>query len=565
MTSHDSVLASLLATADEHGGRPALTFLGRGESTAWTFAQLALRARQVATRLTEAGACGERVLLACPSSAEYAPVFYGCMLAGAVPVPVYMPSLAHFRSAWSKIASIARDSGAAYAVAPEPLPDAGVLASLPGFRGWLHFADLLSGDAADHWSLPVPGDLAFLQYTSGSTGNPKGVMVTHGGLTHNARAVASAVGATHESTTVSWLPLYHDMGIIGSLVSPLLWGAHVVKMSPQAFAAQPVSWLRAISDYGGQFSYAPNFAYDLCVRKATDADVASLDLSGWRVALNAAEPLRRATIRSFAERFAPAGLDAASLRVAYGMAESTLVISTSRLEVDDPGVQVGERAYVRCGTPVQDMVFEIADPATGLPCAPGEVGEVWVSGPSVADGYWQRPDATAETFHARLPGRPESFLRTGDLGVMEDGDVVIVGRHKDLIVINGVNHYPQDVEYTVERVSPAVRSGFGAAFATEPTGDVPQAEAAVVVAEVMAKHAGNLGELITEIRLAVAREHDVMLDGVFLVEPRSIPKTTSGKIQRRECRAMLLDGAFPVLAGWTSPALAGADPVAALR
>ncbi|WP_440102176.1 fatty acyl-AMP ligase [Streptosporangium sp. H16] len=566
MTSHDSVLASLLSTVDEHGERPALTFLGRGgERTGWTFAELALRARQVATRLTEAGACGERVLLVCPSSIEYAPVFYGCMLAGAVPVPVYMPSIAHFRSAWSKIASIARDSGAAYVVAPEPLPDAGALEALPGFRGWLHFADLLRGDAADHWSLPAPGDLAFLQYTSGSTGNPKGVMVTHGGLTHNARAVASAVGATHETTTVSWLPLYHDMGIIGSLVSPLLWGAHVVKMSPQAFAAQPVGWLRAISEYRGHLSYAPNFAYELCARKVTDAELATLDLSGWRVAINGAEPLRSATLRRFAERFAPAGFDASALRAGYGMAEATLVVSTGRLDVADPGVQVGERPYVRCGTPLEDMTVEIADPATGLPCPPGEVGEVWVSGPSVADGYWQRPDATAETFHARLPGRPESFLRTGDLGVLDGGDVVIVGRHKDLIVINGVNHYPQDVEYTVEQVSPAVRGGCGAAFATEPTGDVPQAEAAVVVAEVTARNAGNLDELITEIRLAVAREHDVMLDGVFLVEPRSVPKTTSGKIRRRECRAMLLDGEFTVLAGWTSPALAGAGPVAALR
>ncbi|GAA0854499.1 fatty acyl-AMP ligase [Streptosporangium amethystogenes subsp. fukuiense] len=565
MTFHDSVLASLLSTADEHGERPALTFLGRGESTRWTFAELALRARQVATRLTEAGAYGERVLLVCPSSAEYAPVFYGCMLAGALPVPVYLPSLAHFRSAWSKIASIARDSGAAYAIAPEPLPGADAPATLPGFRGWLHFADLLRGDAADHWALPTPEDLAFLQYTSGSTGNPKGVMVTHGGLTHNARVVAAAVGAGHETTTVSWLPLYHDMGIIGSLLSPLLWGAHVVKMSPQAFAAQPFAWLRAISDHGGQLSYAPNFAYELCVRKVTDAELATLDLSRWRVALNGAEPLRRDTLRRFAERFAPAGLDAASLYAAYGMAEATLVVSAGPLSAADPGVRVGERHYVRCGTPLDEMVVEIADPVTGLACEAGEVGEVWVSGPSVAAGYWQRPDATAETFHARLPGREENFLRTGDLGVLDGDDVVIVGRHKDLIVINGVNHYPQDVEYTVERVSPAVRGGCGAAFATEPTGDVPQAEAAVVVAEVTASTAGDLDELITEIRLAVAREHDVLLDGVFLVEPRSVPKTTSGKIRRRECRAMLAEGRFTVLAGWTSPALADADPVAAGR
>ncbi|MER6170902.1 fatty acyl-AMP ligase [Streptosporangium sp. NPDC001681] len=565
MTFHDSVLASLLSTADEHGERPALTFLGRDERTRWTFAELALRARQVATRLTEAGACGERVLLVCPSSAEYAPVFYGCMLAGALPVPVYLPSLAHFRSAWSKIASIARDSGAAYAIAPEPLPDADALATLPGFRGWLHFADLFLGDAADHWRLPAPGDLAFLQYTSGSTGDPKGVMVTHGGLTHNARAVAAAVGATHETTTVSWLPLYHDMGIIGSLLSPLLWGAHVVKMSPQTFAARPFAWLRAISEYGGQLCYAPNFAYELCARKVTDAEIATLDLSGWRVAINGAEPLRRDTLRRFAERFAPAGFDAASLHGGYGMAEATLVVSTGPLSVADPGVRVGERHYVRCGTPLDDTVVAIADPDTGLAREPGEVGEVWVSGPSVAAGYWQRPDATAETFHARLPGRQENFLRTGDLGVLDDGGVVIVGRHKDLIVLNGVNHYPQDVEYTVERVSPAVRGGCGAAFAVEPTGDVPQAEAAVVVAEVTAATAGDLGELITEIRLAVAREHDVLLDGVFLVEPRSVPKTTSGKIRRRECRAMLAEGRFTVLAGWTSPALADADPVAAGR
>ncbi|MFC4121887.1 fatty acyl-AMP ligase [Nonomuraea zeae] len=559
-----SILSTLLDTAADYGERPALTVLGREGPGQWTFTELATRVMKVAARLTELDACGRRVLLACPTSMEYVPVFYGCMLAGAVPVPVYMPSLAHFRSAWSKIASIAEDSGAAYAVAPVPPPEAGALADLPGFRGWLSFDDLLTGPAIWDWALPGADDLAFLQYTSGSTGHPKGVMVTHGGLVHNATAVGRAIGAGRDTTTVSWLPLYHDMGIIGSLVSPLFWGAHVVKMSPQAFASQPYMWLRAISDFGGRLAYAPNFAYELCVRKITDEQLGTLDLSRWRVAINGAEPIRESTISRFAERFAPAGFRPEHMRFAYGMAEATLVVTTQRWTDPHPVVHVGERPYIRCGLPVDGMTVAIADPETGQARAPGEVGEIWVSGPSVAAGYWQRLDATEETFHARLPGRPEHFLRTGDLGVMAGGGVAVVGRHKDLIVVNGVNHYPQDIEYTVEQLSPAVRGGCTAAFSAEPTGDVPQSEAAVVVAEV--RHGtGDLADLVTEIRLAVAREHDVLLDGVFLVEPGSVPKTTSGKIRRRASLAMLLAHELPLLAGWASPALPGLAPAAAGR
>ncbi|MFI6482205.1 fatty acyl-AMP ligase [Nonomuraea sp. NPDC050663] len=563
--TYPSILDRLLDDAGAHGDRPALTFIGREGTQVQSFAGLADNALRVAARLGERGARGERVLMICPTSPEYAAVFYGCLLAGAVPVPVYLPSVAHFRSAWSKISAIARDSGAAFAIAPTPPPDGEILAALPGFRGWLHFADLLAGTAERTIVLPGHDDLAFLQYTSGSTGHPKGVMVTHDRLAHNATAVARAVGADHTTTTVSWLPLYHDMGIIGSLISPLYWGAHVVKMTPQSFASRPLSWLKAISEHQGVLSYAPNFAYELCSRKVTEAELAELDLSSWRVAVNGAEPIREATIRRFAERFASTGFTPGDMRFAWGMAETTLVVTTRAWGGGDPTLRVGERSYVRCGPALEGMTVIIADPQTGRECAQGEVGEIWVHGPSVTAGYWQRPDLTEEIFHARVPGREESFLRTGDLGVISpDGEVVIVGRHKDLIVVNGVNHYPQDVEYTVEQVHSGLRGGCTAAFSTEPTGDVPQAEAAVVVAEAGGT-ASELADLITEIRLAVAKEHDLVLDGVFLVEPRSVPKTTSGKIQRRASRDMLLSGRFPVLAGWVSPALPDLEPAAAAR
>ncbi|QYC41599.1 Putative fatty-acid--CoA ligase fadD21 [Nonomuraea coxensis DSM 45129] len=553
-----SILSALFDAAADHGERPALTVLGREGARSWTFDELVTRVAQVATRLTELGARGERVLLACPTSLEYAPVFYGCMLAGALPVPVYLPSVAHVRAARSKIEAIARDCGAAFAVTPSPIDD------LPGPRVQVTFDDLLTGAPEWAWAVPGPGDLAFLQYTSGSTGDPKGVMVTHGGLVHNASAVGEAVGGDRDTTTVSWLPLYHDMGLIGSVVTPLFWGAHVVKMSPQAFVAQPYAWLRALSDHGGELAYAPNFAYELCLRKVTDEQLAGLDLSRWRVAINGAEPIRQATVARFAERFAPAGFRPEHMRFAYGMAEATLVVTTQRWTDPEAEVVVGGRAYPRCGEPIRGTTVAIADPETGRPCPPGEVGEIWVSGPSVAAGYWERLDATEETFHARLPGREETYLRTGDLGVLSGGGVAVVGRHKDLIVINGVNHYPQDVEYTVERVDPAVRGGCTAAFSAEPTGDVPQGEAAVVVAEVR-RDAADPAALLTEIRLAVAREHDVLLDGVFLVEPGSVPKTTSGKIRRRATRDLLLARELPVVAGWTSEALAAPVPEAAPR
>ncbi|GAA2695458.1 fatty acyl-AMP ligase [Nonomuraea recticatena] len=553
-----SVLEALLITGAQRGDRPALTVLDRQGTAELSFGDLAHQACQVAARLTELGARGERVLLLCPTSPEYAAIFYGCMLAGAVPVPVFLPSAAHFTAAWPKILPIARDSGAAYAVTPGELPQAERLSALAGFRRCLHTADLLTGPAETGLALPAPDDLAFLQYTSGSTGQPKGVMVTQQGLLHNARAMGGALDADERTTTISWLPLYHDMGIIGALVSPLLWEAHVVLMPSQMFAARPTTWLRAISDYRGQLSYAPNFAYELCASKVTDAELAELDLSSWRRAVCGAEPIRAATIERFAATFAPTGLRLENLRPGYGMAEATLVISMGRWRGRAATTtEVAGRSYLRCGTPVADTTVRIVDLETGLPSAPGEVGEVWISSPSVAAGYWQRPEATAETFHARLPGHQERFLRTGDLGMISDGEIVLVGRHKDLIIINGVNHYPQDIEHTVEQAHPAVRPSMVAAFAAAAAEDQPQAEVAVVVAEVQSSLADDLNQVITDIRLAVAKEHDVRLDGVFLVEPRTIPKTTSGKIQRRASRDGVLAGEFPTLAAWNSPALAG--------
>jgi amino acid adenylation domain-containing protein len=544
----------LRARAAERPHQVAFTFLADGEVEAerLTYAGLEARARAVAAALRESVPPGERALLLFPPGLDFIAAFFGCLYAGVVAVPAYPPR-PNDRSQ-SRLRAIAWDA--------EPraiLTASTILAGAEGSRGFLSLAPELAGlrwiptdtlsDAGLPTDLPEPDPeaVAFLQYTSGSTAAPKGVMVTHANLLHNERMIGAAFEQDEDSVVVGWLPLYHDMGLIGNVLQPLHAGARCVLMSPVAFLQKPLRWLAAISRYRGTTSGGPNFAYDLCVRRIGPEDRAGLDLSSWRVAFNGAEPVRAGTLERFAEAFAPCGFRPKAFYPCYGLAEATLFVTGGvpgrrpRLQEDPSG-----RHLVSCGRTRLGQRVVIVNPETGMEQPPGVEGEVWVSGPSVARGYWRRDEETARDFNAFLlgPGGGEGpFLRTGDLGFLHGGELFVTGRLKDLIILRGRNHYPQDVELAAERSHPDLRPGNGAAFSVEIEGE----ERLVVVHEVERRRREGLEEVAEAVRRAVAEEHEVQVHEVVLIRAGSLPKTSSGKVQRRLCRELYLRGELPVV------------------
>ncbi|MFP2926241.1 fatty acyl-AMP ligase, partial [Pyxidicoccus sp. 3LG] len=417
--------------------------------------------------------------------------------------------------------------------------------------------------------------MAFLQYTSGSTGSPRGVVLTHANLLHNSHAIQRCFEHDSNSVGVIWLPPYHDMGLIGGILQPLHVGFPVVLMSPLDFLARPMRWLQAVSRYRATTSGGPNFAYELCVRKATPELVSQLDLSSWSLAFNGAEPLHPATLQRFRETFAPCGFRPEAVYPCYGLAEATLIASGGRkaalplqhsvrkdaLEANEAvpvsSTDAGALTLVGCGTRLPDQELLIVEPQGRLPLPEGRVGEVWLRGPSIARGYWNRPEETEATFHARRADDPAAgpYLRTGDLGFLRDGELFITGRLKDLIIVRGRNHYPHDLERTAVACHAALRPGCSAAFGVEATGG----EQLVLVQEVDTRKAFDAAALTEAIREAVAAEHGVVLHAVVLIEPGSLPKTSSGKVQRRATRAAWLEGQLQVVSSDVRPPEAGSD------
>ncbi len=541
--------------------RRAFTFLADGEEEqgSLTWGELEARARALAAALQERCAPGDRALLLCPPGLDFVAAFFACLYAGVVAVPAYPPRSAR---ALPRLRTILEDSRPAVTLAPA--------AAAARIRSWFErhpelpplpwlAVDEVPVERAGSWREPVlhGDDLAFLQYTSGSTAAPKGVMVSRANLDHNQEVIRRACDHTAESVLVSWLPLYHDLGLIGILLQAAWVGAPCVLMAPVAFLQSPVRWLRAVSRYRATTSGGPNFAYDLCVRKIPPADQEDLDLSSWRVAFNGAEPVRADTLDRFAEAFAPAGFRRQALYPCYGLAEATLMVSGNR-----PGEGPAIRgAAVGCGRVLPGMEVAIADPATAALCSPGEVGEIWVAGGSVARGYWNRPEESAETFGACLGGPAGGrgpYLRTGDLGFLDGDQLFIAGRIKDLVILRGRNHHPQDLELTAERSHPALRPGGGAAFAVDAAGE----ERLVLVHEVE-RHGAATPEIIEEIaaavRSAVAAEHEAVVFEIVLVPPGGVPRTTSGKVHRRACRELCLSGGLPVL-GRSALGLGASEP-----
>lgn len=588
-TASTSLVEALRIHAEHRANSSAVVFLDDGEVIArrLTFLELDRRARAVAGHLQGIAGAGERALLLFESNADFVIAFLGCLYAQIVAVPAYPPRSNHHLK---RLRALVEDSQSTLVLlAPsiqQHLGDgaAALLPSLDAAR-WVVIGDE-PPDLADDWRPPrlAPETIAFLQYTSGSTGTPKGVMVSHGNLTHNALLIAQAFGHSDASTLLGWLPLFHDMGLIGNVLQPLFLGGSCVLMSPTAFIQKPARWLQAIARFGGPdvTSGAPNFAYDLCVRTIGDDDLQGLDLSGWQVAYNGSEPVRADVLDGFADRFARHGFRRTALYPCYGMAEATLLVSSNRrasepvIRVVDPvALEQGRcepaspgrpgRRLVSCGQMWAGQVALIVDPQTRIPCPDGRVGEIWISGGSIAAGYWKRPDLTGEVFHARAVGHEDrGYLRTGDLGFLDGSQLYVTGRLKDLIIIRGRNHYPQDIEATVVQCAGVLRPDGCAAFAIEKrTGDE-----LVIVQEVARAHRDKLDGpgVVGLIRQAVSEVHEISVRAVVLIEQSQLPKTSSGKIQRSVCRDAFLHGAMKPLYQWMAPEgaeLAAPSPVPA--
>jgi len=521
-----------------------------------SYSALDLRARTVAAHLQSISKPGDRALLFFPPGNEFSVAFYACLYAGVIPVPAYPPRPGR---TLGRLLSMFSDAEASLVLTVREYMDGAkmLLANHPALArlGWV--ATDACGADPDAWRHPdtTADDLAFLQYTSGSTSSPKGVMVTHGNLLHNCGYIQHAVGLTAEDRVFSWLPQFHDMGLLAGVLIPPYVGCVSSLMAPMHFLQRPLRWLQAVGQLGTTVTGGPNFAYQLCADKIGDQERDTLDLTTWRVAFNGAEPIRAGTLDRFADTFESCGFRREAFMPCYGLAEATLAVTFSRRD-EKPVVRefsadrhagdsddvptCRKRALVGCGEPASDQSVRIVDPETFQECPDGAVGEIWVRGASVAKGYWNRPEETAATFEGKIAGSQDGpYLRTGDLGIRQDGQLYVAGRLKDLIIIRGMNYYPQDIELTVASSHPALRPGCGAAFAIEHT----DGERLVVAQEVVHEAPDGLDveDVASAIRSAVGEQHEVQVHTVLLLKPGSIPKTSSGKIQRRACRQGYLD------------------------
>jgi len=565
----------LRARADRDGDTVALTFLADSGAVAdrITYGELDRRARILAARLQRSGAAGARALLLYPPGLDYVAALFGCFYAGTIAVPAYPPDLSRAGRTLPRLRAIARDARATLALttgAILPLvPALGALA--PDLAGlpWLatepeHLDP--AGTLAAAWRPPETDghSIAFLQYTSGSTSSPRGVMLSHGNLLDNSAFIHRGFGHGADTRVLVWLPPYHDMGLIGGILQPLYGGFPGFLMSPMAFLQQPARWLRAISDHGANVSGAPNFAYDLCVRRVRPEQLVGVDLSRWALAFNGAEPVREATMDAFSAAFAPHGFDRRAFYPCYGLAESTLAVTVSRrgagaraasfqasaLERGDavePTAGGGEVVRLASsGRPGVAGELLIVDPDTREPCPPRRVGEIWIASPSVAGGYWNQLDDGDATFAAHLRDGRGPYLRSGDLGFIHGGELFVTGRIKDVLIIRGRNLYPQDIELVVERSHASIRPSCGAAFTIDRGGTGELA----ILYEAEPAEDTSWPDVVDAIRRSIARAIDVRIHAVTLVPPRTIPKTSSGKVQRWLCRAEFLKDDATALWRW---------------
>ena len=586
MVNNSTIVDILLGKATERADQTAYTFLADGdrESGSCTYQELDTQAKAIAVSILTKVQPGDRALLVYPytSGLEFIASFLGCLYAGVIAVTDYprqhIKSLAQYQDRMI-------NSQAAIALTTQEFADRvkGQLIANPGMALKLNALPWIATDKvklelAAKWQKPdIDGNtLAFLQFTSGSTGDPKGVMVTHGNVLHNSEVIYQSFGHHDRTKILMWLPMFHDMGLIGGVMQPLYTGLPAVLMSPIALAQKPFLWLQALSKYKITTSGGPNFAYDLLCQKVTAEQRASLDLSHWEVAFTGAEPVRSQTLAKFAELYKPCGFKPEAFYPCYGMAEATLFITGGNaperpqvIYVDKTALTKDEvitvdpknnnaKSVVSCGhTWLGDEII-IVDPETRKECPANKVGEIWSAGAGIGIGYWQRPEQTEATFQATLADNDaKTYLRTGDLGFIQEGELYITGRIKEMMILWGRNHYPQHIEETVASCHSALRPNHGAAFSVEVNGE----EQLVVAHEINRTDIRKLNaeEVIGAIRLAVGEQIMANVFAVALLKTGSIPKTSSGKIQRRACQSMFLDRSLNTVAQWQQSEIAETD------
>ena len=552
---------------------------GEDAEESLTYAAFTARVHAIAARLTKLSMAGERAILMYPPGLDFITGYFGCLAAGAIAVPAYPPKK---NRNTLRLQAIADDAGAKVALTVKEVEDRdeNLMEEAPHLKAlqWISTDTIANEEGVDFRPKRIdPASLAMLQYTSGSTGAPKGVMLTHHNLIANTMLITYGFEPTRKGSGLSWLPTYHDMGLVGGVLKAMFYGRPSVLMSPMTFLTKPSRWLRGISKYRVSISGGPNFAYDLCVDKITDEQMDGVDLSCWEVAFNGAEPVRKETLAKFSAKFAKYGFNPAAHYPCYGMAETTLIV-TGGVNHQAPEMRTfdgrlldakqvvpaspdapGARTLVGCGRVLPEERVAIVDPETFAQLPDDRIGEIWVQSPSVAQGYWNNPEKTEEIFGAHIAGTNEGpFLRTGDLGFLERGELFVTGRLKDLIIVRGVNRYPQDIEETVEAASSRVQSGCVAAFSLDYAGR----ERLIITAEVERSRKGEWDEVITAIRKAVTAAHELPPDAIVLCRFGSVPKTSSGKIQRHACRDEFVAGTLQVVAEWKEWDQAGAAPTA---
>ncbi len=608
MLEPDTLVELLRWRARHQTNKQAYTFLVDGEIAAigLTYGELEQEAIVIAARLQSLGiAPGERALLLYPAGLEYIAAFFGCLYAGVVAVPSYPPMEVRTDR---RLRAILADAQPSVVLSTTKILDQ-IMSEFAYTAERAQPHQLATDSISDNslgetWREPelFGRSLAFLQYTSGSTNTPKGVMVSHGNLLHNERMIKMGFQSTEKTVIVSWLPLFHDMGLIGAMLQPLYLGTPCILMSPMAFLRKPARWLEAISRYRATISGGPNFAYELCARKLASERSLNIDLSGWEIAFNGAEPVRADTLERFAAVFNRYGFRKEAFYPCYGLAEATLFVSGGWKTMPPVVYQVQAAAFeqhhimatqadentykiVGCGQTWLDQKIVVVDPDSLASCSSEQVGEIWLAGPSIAEGYWNRPAGTMQTFRNYLDNGEGPFLRTGDLGFLKNGELFVTGRLKDMLIIRGRNYYPQDIEYTVEQSDIFLRPGCSAAF----TVDIGEEELLVIVAEIELRYQErrqassiehpsanrrslperrhkvvapgysipdcpplDTDRIIKNIRKAVAKQNGLRPYTVLLLKAGSIAKTSSGKIQRHACRIEFFDDSLSVINGQRS-------------